>query len=168
MHLNLNTILLALLIVAGIAALIALVRLLLHVSALTDSLAKTSDETTKTISELRDSIVPIINKAEVTVDALNAEMVRVDGIISSLEETTARVNDASEKVTGIVNAPAEVVSGVADRMLSMWREKKAEQKAHQLEQRVASSDSATGQEGEAAQKQGAKQKKKAAYYRVKE
>lgn len=166
MQLNLTTLLLALLIVAGIAVLIALVRLLLHVSALTDSLAKTSDETTKTISELRDSIVPIINKAEITVDALNAEMVRVDGIISSLEATTARVNDASEKVTGIVSAPAEIVSGVADRMLSMWREKKVEQKAHQLEQRV-STDAAVGQEGQTAQTQVAKHKKKAAYYRIK-
>ena len=172
MELNLITILLALLIVVGIIVLIALVRTLSHVNELTDSLSKTSDEAARTMAELRDAALPIVNKAEVTIDALNAEMLRVDGIITSLEQTSERVAEASDTVSGLVNAPVEIVSGVTDRVLSMWRQKRADFKAHQLEEKASHSADRSSHEvpvrGETPESDSAKSKKKVAYYQVKD
>lgn len=171
MEFNLITILLAALIVVGIVVLIALVRTLSHVNQLTDSLAKTSEEATKTMTEIRETTLPIVSKAEVTIDALNAEMLRVDGIITSLEQTSEKVATASETVTGLMNAPVEIVSGVTDRVLSMWRQKKADYKAHQLEEKTTQ----THNEQPSVQPQGgtsleapAKPKGKTAYFQIKE
>ena len=172
MELNLITILLALLIVVGVIVLIALVRTLSHVNELTDSLSRTSNEAAKTMAELRDAALPIVNKAEVTIDAVNAEMLRVDGIITSLEQTTERVAEASDTVSGLVNAPVEIVSGVTDRVLSMWRQKKADHKAHQLEEKAASAPAQapnSAPAGEAVSTAAsAKSKKKTSYCQVKD
>lgn len=171
MEFNLITILLAALIIVGIIVLIALVRTLSHVNQLTDSLAKTSEETTKTMTELREATLPIVSKAEVTIDALNAEMLRVDGIITSLEQTSEKVAAASDTVTGLMNAPVEIATSVTDRVLSMWRQKKADYKAHQLEEKAMQPTSAASNiqpQGGEAKEAPAKPKGKAAYYQIKE
>lgn len=167
MELNLITILVALLIVVGIVVLIALARTLSHVNALTDSLAKTSEETAKTMSEIRDAALPLVSKAEVTIDALNAEMLRVDGIITSLEQTSEKVASASDTVTNLMNTPVEIVSGVTDRVLSMWRQKKADYKAHQLEEKSAPPQDDVPRSS-ASEKANSHAKTKVAYYQVKE
>ena len=174
MEFNLITILLAVLIVVGIIVLIALIRTLSHVNELTDSLARTSEETSKTMSEIRDAALPIVSKAEVTIDALNAEMLRVDGIITSLEQTSEKVANASDTVTGLMNAPVEIVSGVTDRVLSMWRQKKADMKAHQLEEKTTKREAAISSQQPQRQavvespETPTKSKGKTAYFQIKE
>lgn len=118
-------ILLGILIVVAIAALIYVIKVLSHVTVLVDSLNGTAVEAGKTIVELRDTAVPIIKKTDITMDAVNAELMRIDGIISSFEETSERVSSVGETITGIVNAPTEIAAGLADRFIHSWRVKKA-------------------------------------------
>jgi hypothetical protein len=61
-------------------------------------------------------LVPLAEKAEVTVDAMNAELLRVDMIVTQLEDATDRVAAASSAVHTVVNAPIGVVNDLSDRL----------------------------------------------------
>jgi hypothetical protein len=87
--------------------------------ALRDIVA-TSRSLRSTSDELRERIVPLAEKADVTVDALNAELLRVDGIITQFEDTSSRVSHASATISDIVNAPGEIVSEAASRVRRAW------------------------------------------------
>lgn len=69
-------------------------------------------------------VTPLLGKADVTVDAVNAEILRIDAIITSVEETSFRVSNASNTIHDIVNAPAELVTGVADRVRKAWKDRR--------------------------------------------
>jgi len=88
-------------------------------------------ETARTARQVRDSaqqattrVVPLLDKADVTVDAINAELLRIDAIITQFEEAGARVTHASDTLSDIVNTPAEIVSDVAGRVRRAWKDRK--------------------------------------------
>lgn len=72
----------------------------------------------------RERLVPLLEKADVTIDATNAELLRVDAIITRFEDASERVSNASGTLSGIVNAPTEIVTEVADRMRRAWKDRK--------------------------------------------
>ena len=91
-------------------------------------------ESVKTARSLRQlsvdldaRLVPLLDKADVTVDAMNAELLRIDQIVTSVEEVTERVNDTSRAVQEVANAPAEIVNDLADRVRRAWKTRKQHQ-----------------------------------------
>lgn len=98
----------AALIVCGFAvfALVELVRTLRSVRALSD--------------DLSSSLPRLIAKADITVDALNAEPLRVDGIIGDVEELSSRVGHTVTLVQDAVNVPANAVSAASERIREVW------------------------------------------------
>lgn len=73
---------------------------------------------------LTEKVPPILDKADVTIDAVNAELLRVDGIITRFEDAGERVSSATGTIHDIVNAPTELVSGVASRVRQAWRDRR--------------------------------------------
>lgn len=73
--------------------------------------------------DVRTRVVPLLEKADITVDAANAELLRVDAAITRFEEASMRVSAASGTISDIVQAPAELVTGVADRVRRKWKER---------------------------------------------
>ncbi len=69
-------------------------------------------------------LVPLLEKADVTVDAINAELLRIDGIITTFEDSAERVSSASGTISGIVSAPADIVNDVATRVRSAWKDRR--------------------------------------------
>jgi len=65
---------------------------------------------------MQDRLVPLAEKADVTVDAMNAELLRVDMIVTQVEEVSQRVSSASSAVQAIVNLPAGAVNELSDRL----------------------------------------------------
>jgi methyl-accepting chemotaxis protein len=62
------------------------------------------------VEDVRSRLVPLLDKADITVDALNAELLRVDAIVTQAEE----VGDAVSTASGIIRAPINsLASGVA-------------------------------------------------------
>jgi hypothetical protein len=57
---------------------------------------------------------PLADKANVTLDNFNDELVRMDGVVAQLEEVSDRVNSTTRAAQGIVEAPAAAVSGLAE------------------------------------------------------
>lgn len=73
---------------------------------------KTLRQTQLTMEELRLQLLPLLEKADVTVDALNAELLRVDGIMTDIEG----VSDAVSSATDIIRTPVGVVAGLGSRL----------------------------------------------------
>lgn len=126
MEYSLTDILLVALLAVGLVAVVALIRTLGRFSELAESLTATSDEARKAVGEVRESIVPTMGKVDVAVDAVNANLLRLDSIMGDIEATTEQVANASQAVNSLVNAPVDVVSTLAERFRKMWRVRKAE------------------------------------------
>lgn len=86
-------------------------------------------KTAKSVRTLSDDmdvrLVPLLDKADVTVDAANAELLRIDAIVTRMEEVTDRVNSTSRTVQEVANAPVEIVSEIADRVRHAWKNRRA-------------------------------------------
>lgn len=72
---------------------------------------------------------PLLDKADVTIDAVNAELLRVDGIVTTFEEVSDRVGDTTRTVQAVANAPREVANAMGPRLRSAWREARRARKA---------------------------------------
>ncbi|MDY0087681.1 MAG: hypothetical protein RBS78_03940 [Coriobacteriia bacterium] len=84
-------------------------------------------EAVKTLRSMRvlsddmgQRIPPLIDKIDVTVDALNAEMLRVDAIIDDFEQISSRVSNTVSTVQDAVSAPANAVSSAGERIRVAW------------------------------------------------
>lgn len=126
MEITLTHVLLWILLIAASGVCIALVLYMGKLGKVTRTLDETLRETTVTMRELRESALPIVEKLDITVDALNAELLRVDGIITTFEQASDRMASTSETVTDFVNAPVDLVTGIANKVRRSWKERKAE------------------------------------------
>jgi len=72
------------------------------------------------IDDLDTHVIPFIEKADVTLDAINIELLRIDEIVTRVEEVTDRVSSTSRTVQGVANAPVEMVSDIAQRVRKAW------------------------------------------------
>jgi ABC-type transporter Mla subunit MlaD len=83
--------------------------------------------------DTRERLVPLLDKTDVTVDAVNAELWRIDGVITRFEEASERVGKASNAINDIVNAPADIVTDVADKVRRAWRDRRVTKPAEDSE-----------------------------------
>lgn len=74
----------------------------------------TARSTRVLVEDLEAKLPPLIDRANETLDSLNAEMVRVDDIVAQLEEVSDRVTSTTRAASEIVNAPAAAVAGIGD------------------------------------------------------
>ena len=106
--------------ILGIVALIAAVVVcVVAVFALVENV-KTMRTARTFFEETSSRLQPLIEKADVTVDAVNAELLRVDGIVTTLEDVSDRVSDTTNVVQTAVNAPAEVANVMGTRLRQVW------------------------------------------------
>lgn len=73
-----------------------------------------SEDLDGTVPQLVERAGGTLERANATLDAFNVELLRMDGVVTSLEEVSDRVNSTTRAVEEIVEAPAAAVSGLAD------------------------------------------------------
>lgn len=78
--------------------------------------------------ELVRSLPPLIEKADVTVDALSVELLRVDAIIGDVEELSMKVGYTVTVVQDAVNVPANAVNVAGERIREAWHKVKRSRK----------------------------------------
>jgi len=85
---------------------------------------KTARSARRFADETRERLSPLLDKVDITVDAVNAELLRIDAILTQFEEVSDRVSSTTSAVHDAVNAPIDAVtavsSGVRD-VFSAWR-----------------------------------------------
>lgn len=69
-------------------------------------------EAQQTLADVRERAIPLLEKADVTLDALNAELLRVDGIVTDIEEVSGAVSSA----TDVIRTPVEALAGLGGRL----------------------------------------------------
>ncbi len=84
-------------------------------------MAKAARSTRQLTDDLDQRLVPLSEKLDVTVDALNAELLRVDLIVDQLEGAVDRFTGTANTVREVVDAPIHLVSEVADRFRHGFR-----------------------------------------------
>jgi hypothetical protein len=96
-------------------------------------MVKTARSTRELSDETRERLIPLLDKADITVDAINAELYRIDGIITTFETAGERVESASGTISDIVNTPGELVNEFAGRVRRAFNDRRraAEEKAAQ-------------------------------------
>lgn len=81
--------------------------------------------TMRSVKRLADDtqsrLIPFLEKIDVTVDAVNAELLRIDGIVTQIEEVSDRVTTTTTAVQDAVHAPLEVVSNLGSTIRSAWK-----------------------------------------------
>lgn len=90
-------------------------------------LASASRRVNSLAEDMQSRVIPLAEKTDVTVDALNAELLRVDMIVTQIEDASARVAAASSAVHSVVNAPLGAVSELGDRLRRTIAARKAKQ-----------------------------------------
>lgn len=116
---ELTGILLAVLLVAAIVACVVAVWGIRELVMTARSVKAFADDT-------RERLNPLLEKAEVTVDAANIELLRVDAIIGKVEDATDRFEKASDRVNDVVSAPSNIVNDVATRVRRAWKDRHRE------------------------------------------
>lgn len=74
--------------------------------------------------DTRERLVPLLEKLDVSIDAFNAELLRVDLIVTKFEEVSDRLSNASDTISDLANVPEKIAGGIADRVRS-WRTRRA-------------------------------------------
>lgn len=115
---NILSVLLGLLIIAGIALCAVAIWGIIRIVETARSVRTLADD-------LEARLVPLVDKADVTVDAVNAELLRIDGIVGQFEEIGERLGATTRTVREITNAPAEFVGEVAGRMRGAFKRHKS-------------------------------------------
>lgn len=81
--------------------------------------------TLRSVRRLSDDVhtrlVPLIDKTNITVDAFNAELLRIDGIVTQIEEVSDRVSSTTNAVQDAVHGPMEAVSNMGARLRSVLK-----------------------------------------------
>ena len=90
-----------------------------HLGAL--EVAKAARSSRRLADDLDERMVPLADKADVSVDAFNAELLRVDLILDQVEDAVNRFTGTAETVRGVVDAPIHLVTEMAERFRSGLR-----------------------------------------------
>jgi hypothetical protein len=71
---------------------------------------------TRRLTEQLNATLPsLIGRADGTLDAINAEIQKVDVVVSQFEEVSENVVATTRAASDIAGAPAAAVAGIADR-----------------------------------------------------
>lgn len=112
-----SSLLMVVLLVAGIAVCAMAVFALWVAIDMMRSLRRSSEE-------LRERLLPLLDKADVTIDAINAELLRIDSVVTVFEDLTERVSSTTTAVYDAVNTPMEALSAVSSGfrgVISRWQ-----------------------------------------------
>ncbi|MCL4079174.1 hypothetical protein MX659_06185 [Coriobacteriia bacterium Es71-Z0120] len=68
--------------------------------------------TERVVAHLEQTLPPLLEKIDVAVDAANVELLRIDGIVSDVEN----VSDTVSTATDVIKSPVEALSSLGGRI----------------------------------------------------
>jgi len=89
------------------------------------------------VNRVTDEVVPILSKAQTTMDGINTEIERVDEIMQTAVSTTKGAEKAVATVSKVVSTPAKHLSGFAAGVQEAVATFKARRGAQQAAQEEA-------------------------------
>ena len=141
----------AVLVVLGIVAIVALIVVLVRVSTAVKNANETVEKVNVLVDEVNEQIAPalkrvdpLVEQAALTVDTVNLELLRLDGILEDVESITGVAGKAADTVDTVTSAPAKAVAGVVERVRGAFGDA---QRKKQVKRFVYPSGAAPTEEG---------------------
>lgn len=75
------------------------------------------------VAQTRDRLIPLLDKADITVDAVNAEVLRVDDIVTQIGEVSGTVSSTTRVATEFMRSPVNKAAEMGVRLLGGLRHK---------------------------------------------
>ena len=113
--------------VSGLIAAIAFALMSFATIGLLIQLVKTMCITNTFLDDVRVETIPLMTKFQTTMDHVNTELERVDGILTAVESMSQKANSATKTVQEVVTSPIVKVIGIsagAGKAYSRWKNKK--------------------------------------------
>lgn len=104
------------LVILGIVALVFLIIILYRASLTMKSVQNMAESAEKEVTPALAKVNPMVDKAELMLDTVNLEMLRVDSILEDVEQITDVAGKAATTVDTVTSAPAEAVTSLLDRI----------------------------------------------------
>ena len=117
----------AVLVILGIAILVLIIVLLMRANTTMKSVQNMVEEADKQITPTLAKVDPMVEKAGLSVDALNLELLRVDGILEDVEQITSVAGKAATSVDTVTSAPANALTSVIERLRGSASSKRKDQ-----------------------------------------
>lgn len=139
----------AVLVILGIVALVFLVIILYRASVTMKSVQNMAADAEREVAPALTKVNPIVDKAELMVDTVNLEMLRVDAILEDIEQVTDVAGKAATTVDTVTSAPAEAVTSLVDRIRgSIGSKRSAKLKQERVVYPIGATSSAPSGDGE--------------------
>ena len=116
----------AVLVILGIVALVFLIIILYRASVTMKSVQNIAADAEKEVAPALTKVNPMVDKAELMLDTVNLEMLRVDAILEDVEQITDVAGKAATTVDAVTSAPAEAVTSIVDRIRGSLGSKRAD------------------------------------------
>lgn len=84
-------------------------------------LVRTLGETRAFMTETRERLTPLLEKADVTLDAVNAELLRLDGIVTQVEEVSGTVSSTTRVASEFIRSPVNKFAEVGSKLIGAFR-----------------------------------------------
>ncbi|MDD5747601.1 MAG: DUF948 domain-containing protein [Actinomycetota bacterium] len=107
--------------ISGLIAAIAFALLSLFSAWLLVQLVKTMNIMNKFLDEIRIETMPLMSKFQTSMDHVNTELERVDGILTAVESMSEKANNATKAVQEIVTSPYMKAVGIGTGASKAWR-----------------------------------------------
>ena len=106
----------AVLVVLGAIALVVLIVILIRAAKTMDHVSKLAEQAEAELTPTLKRIDPLVDRAELTVDTINLELLRVDSILEDVEQVTNVAGKTADTVNTVTAAPTEAVVSLVDRV----------------------------------------------------
>ena len=83
---------------------------------------------------------PLVERAQLTLDAVNLELMRVDEILEDATDVTSTVSDASKALDAVAKKPADMINDVTEKLHGAFSGRKASEKSARLAAAKAEAD----------------------------
>lgn len=103
----------------------------------------TLENVDKMVAELKPSIGkvdPLMDRVTLTVDSVNLELMRVDGILEDVSKISGSVSKTVDAVDTVTSAPLDIVTNVTKKVRSKFRPKYASDESVDLGSEGASAE----------------------------
>lgn len=104
------------LVILGAAVLVALIVVLVRAAKTMKNVNVITQEAEEKVTPALKRVDPLVDRVELTVDTLNLELLRVDGILEDVESVTDVAGKTADTVSTITTAPSDAVASVVDRV----------------------------------------------------
>lgn len=104
------------LVILAAAVLIALIVVLVRAAKTMKNINVITQEAEEKVTPALKRVEPLLDRAELTVDTLNLELLRVDSILEDVESVTDVAGKTADTVNTLTAAPSDAVASVVDRV----------------------------------------------------